>query len=149
MAFKKRRIEGLTSAAPVVLGSVGGGPGTGGYAALRAIIARNFASSAKAAAGADVLGTLEVKDAEGRIMFLDAADRDYATAEVRLNVTRDVTATGLTGAGTYVDATGAAITMAAETEAGSPQPYKLPFTVTARNFATVTDFLTVDLLLEV
>jgi hypothetical protein len=149
MTFRKRRIEGLTSAAPVVLGTVGGGPGTGGYAALRAIIARNFASSAKAAAGADVLGTLEVKDTEGRIMFLDAADRDYATAEVKLIVVRDDTATGLTGFGTFVDSTGAAITMAAQTEAVSPTPFKLPFTVTARNFATVTDFLTVDLLLEV
>ena len=148
MTFRKRRIEGLTSAAPVVLGTVGGGPGTGGFAALRAIIARNFASSAKAAAGTDVLGKLEVKDAAGRIVFLDAADRDYATAEVRLNVVRDTTATGLSD-GTFVDATGAAIAMAAETEASSPQPFQLPFTVTARNFGTTTDFLTVDLLLEV
>jgi hypothetical protein len=148
MTFRRRRIEGLTSAAPVVLGTVGGGPGTGGYAAFRGLIARNWASSAKAAAGTDTAGRIEVKDADGRIFFLDAVDRDYATAEVRLNVIRDVTATGLTD-GTFVDATGAAVTMIAESETQGNTPFKLPFTVTARNFGTVTDFLTVDLLLEV
>jgi hypothetical protein len=148
MTYRRRRIEGLTSADPVTLGTVGGGPGTGGYAALRAIIARNWASSAKAAAGTDNSAGIKVTDADGRIIFAEANTRDYKTAEVRLNLIRDVTDGSLTD-GTFVDFTGAAVTRAAESEAVSPMPFKLPFSVAAVGFGTVTDFLTVDLLLEV
>jgi hypothetical protein len=153
MAFVRRRVEGLTTATPVTIGTVGGGNAGVGpsrqYAALRCIEARNFSSSAKSAAGADVLGRIEIDDADGRILFLDAADRDYATALVRLIVVRDVTATGLTNYGTVVDATGAAVTLAAESEGFAPAPFRLPFTVKGVNFGTTTDFLSVDLILEV
>jgi hypothetical protein len=150
MAFVRRRVEGLTTATPVTIGTVGGGvkAGTGAYARLWRIIARNFASSLKAAAGADVLGRIEVDDAEGKVLYLDAADRDYATAEVRLDVHTDVTATGLTGS-TDVDRTGAAFTLNADATFMVPVIAKLPFTVKGINFGTVTDFLSVDLILEV
>jgi len=150
MAFVRRRVEGLTTATPVTIGSVGGGPkaGPGAYARLLRIIARNFASAAKAAAGADVLSKISVEDAEGKVLFLDAADRDYATAEVRLDVFTDVTVTGLTGS-TPVDRTGAAFTLNADATYLTPVAAKLPFVVKGVNFGTVTDFLSVDLILEV
>jgi hypothetical protein len=149
MTFRRRRVEGLTTSASFTLGTVGGGPGTGGYATLRGISARNWASSAKAAAGTDAAGKLEVDDADGYVIFLDAADRDYKTAQVRLNTVTDDTRTGLEAITTFVDMTGAPLTFAANAFLPQPMVFKLPFTVKAINFGTVTDFLTVDLLLEV
>lgn len=141
MAFKRRRTEGLTSAAPVELPKVGlGAP----YGRVFGIVARNWASSAKAAAGVDVLGRIELKDDNGDIFYLDAADRDYATAEVTLAIALDDTLTGLNVIA--VDSTGAA---AAAGEPVANPVVRSPITVTARNFATTTDFLTVDLLVEV
>jgi len=152
MAFVRRRVEGLTTATPVTIGTVGGGNAGVGpsrqYARLLRIIARNFASSLKAAAGADTAGRIEIDDAEGKVIYLDAADRDYATAEVRLSVHEDVTVTGLTGF-TDVDATGAAFTRNADATYMANIVAKLPFTVKGVNFGTVTDFLSVDLILEV
>jgi hypothetical protein len=145
MAFKRRRIEGLTSAAPKELGSVGLGAA---YGRVFGMVARNYASSAKAAAGTDTAGRIELKDANGDIFFLDAADRDYATAEVTLAFHMDATVTGL--GITPVDLTGAAITGAAGDNPTAEMPVvKGPITVTARNFGTVTDYLSVDLLVEV
>lgn len=157
MAINKRVIEGLTSAAPKVIGAVGlgplfpGGPGAR-YGRVLGMEVRNFASAAKAAAGADTAGTIELKDADGLIFFLDAADRDYATALVRLRFYRDDTTTGITGAPTPVDQTGAAFSgdPGAANTLGQPlRIVKGPITVTARNFGTVTDFLSVTLITEV
>lgn len=146
--FNRRRIEGLTAAAPQVLGKVGLGrsqSGNGGaYGRVLGARVRNWASSAKAGAGADVLAKVELKDADGVIFYLDAADRDYATAAVNLNFVADDTATGL--AITNVDSTGADV---AAGEAAQTPVVRGPITVTIRNGATTTDFFTVDLLVEV
>jgi len=155
MTFKKRRIEGLTSAAPVVIGTAGLSAPYGRVVGFRA---RNWASSAKAGAGADTAGRIELKDVDGVIFFLDAADVDYATAEVRVTLS---SATDTTGLGTVLRSqTGTAyaagagnvvvVTAVGEFAAVAPMPaVHGPITLTARNFATVTDFLTVDLLVEI
>jgi hypothetical protein len=157
MTINKRVIEGLTSAAPKVIGAVGLGPAYPGFAGAKygrvlGMEVRNFASIAKAAAGADILGTIELKDADGFIFYLDAADRDYAAAVVRLRFYRDDTVTGITGAPTPVDQTGAAFSGdpgAANVIGQLLRVVKGPITVTARNFATVTDYLSVTLITEV
>lgn len=144
MTYKKRHIEGLTTADPTVLGTLGLGATYGRPVSMKV---RNWASSAKAGAGSDVLGKIELKDADGNIFFLDAADRNYAGAAVNLVFAKDVTVTGVTGH-TYVDQTGATLAGVAETFAPLP-PVKGPITVTARAFTTVTDYLEIDLIVEV
>ena len=149
MTILKRHVEGLTSASPVAIGTVGLGSNQVGsfagakYGKLVGIIARNYASSAKSGAGTDTAGRIKITDAASKVVYLDAADRDYATAEVFLLPSQDDTATGLDV--TPVDATGAAATAGA----GAPIIMKSPVTVTAVNFGTATDYLSVDLLVEV
>lgn len=139
MAFIRRRLAGLTAAAPQDLGTVD--PGTD-YSVLKAIIARNWASIAKAGAGTDVAQRISLTDAND-IIYLDAADRDYATAEVTLYPTMDDTATGL---GTLaVDATGAAATAGA----GNDILVKGTVNVDIINGGTATDYFEIDLIFEV
>lgn len=140
MAFKKRHCEKLVSASPVTLGTVGLGAS---YGVVKGIVARNFASSAKAAAGTDTAIKLKLVDANSDIFYLDASDRDYATAEVTLVISGDDTATGLDI--TPVDNTGAAATAGGATQFVA----KSPITVIALNGATATDYMSVDLLVEV
>lgn len=138
-ANRRRRVQGLLSASPVTLGTIGLGSK---FAFLRAIRARNWASSAKAGAGTDTAVKVKITDNNGDIVFLDAADRDYATAEVTLYPSADDTTTGL--GITPVDATGAAATAGA----GSPIIMESPVTVVITNGGTATDFMTVDLIVE-
>lgn len=148
MAFKKRRIEGLVLDADHDLGNVAGAQtvklGLGAkYARLHEIRARNWASSAKAGAGADTAQRIRITDNNGDIVFLDAADRDYATAEVTLVPVLDDTVTGLGLLGT--DATGA-VRAAGE---ASGIILEGPVLVAVVNGATATDFFTCDLIVEV
>lgn len=144
MTFKKRRVEALVSADPVDLGTIGLGAK---YGRLVGIRARNWASSAKAAAGTDAGVRIRVTDNNSDVVFLDAADRDYKTAEVTLQVGGpDDTTTGLGVTG--VDPTGAAIA-ASEGGAGNGVLMESPVTVRVVNGTTATDYMTVDLLVEV
>lgn len=114
------------------------------FVELLEIRARNFASAAKAAAGADVLVKIEITDNNGDVKYLDAADRDYATAEVTLAPVQDDLATGL--GVTPVDATGTA--RAATEGATSPIVLESPVRIAILNGATTTDFMTVDLIVK-
>jgi len=141
--FKKKRLSGLTPTAPTVLGIVSLGAK---YGKVKGFRARNYASSAMAGAGTDTAERLELKDANGNIFFLDAADRDYATAEVVANLAYDDLNTGL--GITQMTGIGAAW-VAAEGQAIEPPVVQGPITVTIRNCGTATDFFVVDLLVEV
>lgn len=142
MPFKQRGpANALTASATQVLSpvvSLGAA-----FGIVRGFRARNWASSAKAAAGADVLMKVKLVDAASVVFYLDAADRDYATAEVFVAFEQDDTSTGL--GVTSVDATGAAATAGA----GNGYVAKSPITITALNGATVTDFFEVLLLVEI
>lgn len=140
MTIKKRTAAGLTTATPVSFSPVGLGAK---YARLVGIRARNYASSAKAGAGTDTAIRLKITDNNSDIVYLDASDRDYATAEVTLYVAQDDTATGLNTLA--VDATGATAT------AGSGQGVVMesPVTVGVVNGGTTTDYVEVQLLVEV
>ncbi len=146
MAFLARKKGAVTAAATTVIGTISLGQGAR-WGRVWKIIARNWASSAKAGAGTDTAQKIQLKDGDGKIFYLDAADRDYATAEVRLNFNRDTTATGLTD-GTFVDATGAAWAVAAE-QTTLPFPVKSPIEVSVLNAGTATDFFEVTLVVEV
>jgi hypothetical protein len=148
MAIKRRRVEGLVLDTDHDLNNAAGAQTVklslgAKYAKLVAIRARNWASSAKAGAGTDTAQKLRITDANGDVVYLDAADRDYATAEVTLNPTQDDTATGL--GVTPVDATGAAATAGA----GAPIILEGPVLVAVVNGGTATDFFTCDLFVEV
>lgn len=136
---RKRRVQGLTTATPVNLGTIGLGSK---YAKLLEIRCRNWASAAKAGGGTDTAIKLKITDNNADVVYLDASDRDYAAAEVTLLVTQDDTATGL--GVTPVDATGAAATAGA----GGPVIMESPVTVAVVNGGTTTDFVTVDLIVE-
>jgi hypothetical protein len=140
MTIKKRTAEGLVSANPVSFTAVGLGAK---YGKLVAIRSRNWASSAKGGAGTDTAVKIKITDNNSDVVYLDASDRDYATAEITLNPTQDDTATGL--GVTPVDATGAAATAGA----GAPIIMESPVTVAILNGTTTTDFMTVDLFVEV
>lgn len=143
MTIKKRTCAGLTTATPVTI-SATGGLGLGAkFGKLVAIRARNWASSAKAGAGTDTAIRLKIVDNNSTVVYLDAADRDYATAQVVLNPTQDDTSTGL--GVTPVDATGAAATAGA----GAPIVMESPVVVSVVNGGTVTDYVEVELLVEV
>jgi hypothetical protein len=153
MTIIKRHTEGLVSANPTDLPAVGLGQNQVGafsgakFGRLVGIRARNFSSSAKSGAGADVLTSLRITDGNGDIVYLDAADRDYATAEVTLWPSADDTVTGITSTtgGIAVDQTGAA----ASAGAGGGIVMQSPVTVRVLNGTTATDYFSVDLLVEV
>lgn len=92
------------------------------------------------ATGTDVLTKIRITDADGRIVFLDAADRDYKTAAVDLLISQDVTATGLSG--TPVDMTGAALTIGL---GNASPPVKSPLEIAYINGGTAGDVLAFDL----
>lgn len=140
MALIKRSVGAVTAATPQVLGIVGLGAKFG---VLKCIRARNFADATKLAAGTDAALRLKIVDNHGTVAYLDAADRDYKTAEVVLYPVQDDTATGLTPL--VVDATGAAAA------AGQSADIVLesPVTVSAVNGGTATDFVYVELLVDV
>lgn len=139
MAITKRSVAGLIAANPQALTSLGLGSK---YAKLLTIRCRVWASSAKAGAGTDTAVKLKIVDANSDVVYLDATDRDYATAEVTLNPTQDDTATGL--GVTPVDSTGAAATAGA----GAPIVMQSPVVVSVLNGTTTTDYVQVDLLVE-
>lgn len=148
MAFKKRRISGLVLDADHALGNAVGEStvklGLGAkYGRVFGFRARNFASSAMAGAGTDTAQRVRLTDANGDIFYLDAADRDYATAEVTIQFVLDDTAVaGITA----TDATGA---VRAAGEASPGAFVQGPITVEVVNGATATDFFVLDLLVEV
>ncbi len=139
MAYRRKGpAAALTAASPQTLGTISlGAP----YARVVGIIARNWASSAKAAAGTDSAIKISLTDANGMIFYLDASDRDYKTATVFLMLRPDDTLTGLTYA--VVDSTGAAAT------ADESFPIVAsPVTVKATNGGTATDYMEVYLIVE-
>jgi hypothetical protein len=143
MAFLKRHKEGLIAADPTVLGTVGLGAR---YGKVKRISARNWASSAKAAAGTDALEKIELKDADGIIFFLDVADRDYKTARVDLSLAYDDLNTGLG----FTQVTGiGSLWVATEGQAIEPPIVKGPITITIRNGTTATDWFEIDLFVEI
>lgn len=145
MTIKKRRAEGLLSDSDEALlpNPISFGGGNHKYGKILGFRARNWASSAKAGAGADNAVKVKITDNNGDVVYLDASDRDYATAEVTLSISQDDTATGL--GVTPVDATGAAATAGA----GAPIWAESPVVVSILNGGTATDFMTVDLIVEV
>ena len=144
MAFRKTAaVAAVTTAATTVLGTVSlGAP----YGRVLGFIARNWASSAKAAAGIDALEKVKLTDAGGVVVFLDAADRDYKTAAVELLIEYDDVNTGL---GILpVTGTGAAY-VATEGNSIAPPVVQSPISVEVQNAATATDYFEVYLLVEV
>ena len=142
MTIKKRTTAGLLTSTTTTLPTLGLGAKFGKLVAIRA---RNYASSAKLAAGTDVLTKLKLTDNNGDVVFLDAADKDYATAELTLYPYLDDAVTGLNIVA--VDATGTA-TVATE---GTPSDIVLesPVTVQVLNGATVTDYFECQLIVDV
>lgn len=143
----RRRIEGLVLDADHDLGNVADEQtvklGLGSkFAELLEIRARNWASAAKAAAGTDVLQRIRITDNNADVKYLDAADRDYATAEVTLAPVLDDTATGLGVLG--VDATGAVRAAGS----GGKIILESPVLVAVVNGGTATDFFTCDLIVR-
>jgi hypothetical protein len=143
MSFRKTAaVAAVTSAATTVVGSVSlGAP----YGRVHGFTARNWASSAKAAAGTDALQKVKLTDADSRVFYLDAADRDYKTAAVNIFFAQDETATGLSDL--HVDATGTA--RAADSSTGLGAIIKSPVAVEVQNAGTATDYFEVSLFVEV
>ena len=141
MAFRKTAsVAAVTSASTTVLGTI---PLGAAYGVVKGIVARNFASSAMAGAGTDVLEKIKLTDADSKVIYLDAADRDYATAEVSLAIMSDDTNTGLSAI--PVDSTGAA----ASAGAGIERIARSPITVEVQNAGTATDYFVASLLVEI
>lgn len=139
MTIKKRTVAFLTTDA-----DQGSTVGLGAkYGRLLAIRARNWASSAKAGAGTDSAIKIRITDNNGDIVYLDASDRDYKTAQVTLYPSADDTASGVDTLA--VDQTGATATAGA----GAPVIMESPVTVEAVNGGTTTDYFEVELLVEV
>lgn len=92
----------------------------------------------------DAATRVQIADADGRIVYLDAADADYTTVKDRV-ITPDDTVTGLTG-GLPIDATGAAFSAAQQ--ASTVAVCKSPLTLTFSN-GTAADVWTVNLYVEV
>jgi hypothetical protein len=140
MAIVSKTVSKLTASATETIGKI---RLRGKYGKLLRIRARNWASSAKAGAGTDTAIKIKLTDGNSNVVYLDASDRDYATAEVILLPTQDDTATGL---GTLaVDATGAAATAGA----GAPIVMRDPVTVAVANAGTATDYFECELVWEV
>ncbi len=114
----------------------------------------NWASSAKAAEGTDTAQKVKLADATGRIVFLDAADRDYgatsgptgsaASSGTTIMFGQDETVTGI--GDIHTDATGAALSSQAGLKGAL---CKSPVTVSILNGGTATDYVEVYLYVEV
>lgn len=146
MTIKRRRVEATLSTNPTTTQFAKLGLGSK-YAKLVAIRARSWASSAKAAAGIDALMKIRITDNNGQVVFLDAADRDYKTAEITLLPAQD-DAQPVAGATSplAVDATGTVFAAATQGPVGIIM--ESPVQVVIENCATATDFMTVDLIVE-
>lgn len=142
MPFRKTAaVAAVTTAATTVLGTASlGAP----FGRVYGFTARNWASSAKAAAGTDALEKVKLTDAAGVVFYLDAADRDYKTAAVNVFFDTDDTATGLSV--TATDATGAA---RAAGEGGTVAVVQSPITIEIQDAGTATDYFEVSLFVEV
>ena len=136
--IKKRATIPLISASEAKTISIGTK-----FGRILAIRSRNCADATLAAAGTDAATKIKLTDANGAVVFLDAADRDYKTAEVTLWPAIDDTLTGINVI--PVDATGAAF---AAGQQGMGLPVQGPVTVTVINGGTVTDVQYVDLIVE-
>ena len=132
MSFRKTSaVAAVTSASTTVIGTINLGAA---YGVVLGFEARNWASSAKAGAGTDTAEKVKLTDAASKVFYLDASDRDYATALVTLAFAQDDTATGLSISA--VDATGAAATAGASVLL----VVKSPITVEVQNAGTATDY---------
>lgn len=139
----------VTTAATTVLGTISLGAPYGRVLGFRASC---WASAAKAAEGTDAAQKIQLTDADGRIVFLDASDRDYgatsgptpSTDGTNVFFGQDETATGLSDL--HVDGTGAALS----SQAGQKGAIcKSPVTVTVLDAGTATDYVEVSLYVEV
>ena len=93
--------------------------------------------------GTDVAIRIRVRDADGKIVFLDAADKDYDTEALEIPILYDDTLTGLTW--THVDATGASATATSV----APDPvFRSPLRVAVVNGGTAGDTVDVTLWVE-
>lgn len=90
--------------------------------------------------GTDTAVRIKITDANSRVVYLDAADRDYKTAAVEIVPSPDATLTGLST--THVDATGAALTVGL---GAVSQAVKSPITIDVINGGTAGDVVTIDL----
>ena len=132
MAFKKKNVSLTTTSADVST-----------TVALGAAYGRVHAFDILST-GTDTAIRLKLTDADAKVFYLDAADKDYDTARIHTVISDDDTRTGLTY--TPRDATGAAVT-ATFTQ---PVPVvKSPITVSIINGGTVTDTVDVNLYVEI
>jgi len=90
--------------------------------------------------GTDTAVRIKMTDADSRVFYLDAADKDYKTAKIHRHVVYDDTLTGLTPQ--LLDATGVAATA---TAAGPLPIVKSPITLEVSNGGTAGDVVTHDL----
>jgi hypothetical protein len=131
----------VTTADPTTLGTINLGTS---LVRVLGFQARNWASSAKAGAGTDATERIKLVDANGQIVFLDAADRDYKSQNTFVWFAADDTVTGLTGT-VFADATGAA---AGATGVPVTQLVASPVTVSVTGSNTATDYLEVYLFVQ-
>jgi hypothetical protein len=149
MAIRKTAaVAALTATATQLLGTVSlGAP----YALVLGFQAANWASAAKAAEGVDTLLEVKLVDADGLIVFLDAADFDYgATSGVApsTNGSYKLICPDETAGATWtpVDDSGAAMSSQGSSIG---VPAKSPITVTVLNGGTATDYFEVSLYVAV
>lgn len=93
--------------------------------------------------GTDTATQIELKDADNRIFYKDAADKDYKTAAIDKTFIYDDTVTSTTTSFTPADATGAALAL--NTGMAEVPVVKSPITATWSNNGTAGDVLTLDL----
>lgn len=149
--FIKKKVEGLisdgtsTNIGTITFANSAGKYGRKGtkFGRVHGVVARNWASSAKAAAGADTSIKLKLTDGNSDVFYLEASARDWAGAEVTLAISLDDTATGL--GVTNVDGTGAAATAGA----GNVPVVQSPITVAVLGGGTATDWFECALLIEI
>lgn len=144
MTVRMKRTESLLASTtqdftPVSVGAT--------YGRFLGFIAKNWASSAKAAAGTDAAVTLRLTDGDGIIFYLDAADANYAGTGTQL-VRRVV---GLSDAQTgtnilAVDNKGAAPAVA--NSVGEAIVVRTPIAVRVTNGATATDYFELRLFFD-
>lgn len=89
---------------------------------------------------------LELKDADGIIFYLDAATKDYHTAEITRSFIQDDTRTGLTGL-TLTDSTGAAL--AANSSIYARPILKGPIAVRWNNATDTASVMRLEVMVEV
>lgn len=142
MAYRRvGPVAALTAASPQALPSLSLGVG---LARILGFQARNWASSAKAAGGADAAQTVKIVDGYGQIVFQDAADRDYKSQNTFVWFAPDDTVTNLTGT-VFADATGAAT---GATSGNVTQLVGNPLTISVLNGGTATDYFEIYVFIE-